>query len=542
LKGVNEMAEQSGFFNSNVVNGEYDRVYLAEHFAKYFASFIGNGVFGGKSNELMVTQSMNSGMRIEVLSGMAWINGFWYENTSNLSLDISVADGVLNRIDVIVVKLGKIERKIWIEVVRGTPATNAVAPAIQRNSDYHELKLAEVYIKAGATSITQANIVDTRLNSEVCGFVTGVVQQFDTTEFGKQLDGYISEYATEYKAFLDELEVTGTRELESVISRLNKLAVEENALAALSLEVSNVEEKTNLANDALNYNKKNLLPYPYNAYYGQLIHNNGVNWSDLGDGRLKANGTAGTENSYYTLYEGEFPKWLNPGKYILTAGLNDTEDCYVLFVKKRKGTLDGYVGRVRSVDNAIIEITEQDIKSYDILISGYVAGNKTVSSVILEPMLRRAGNLDDVWEPFKLSISEMIQEDEIEKGCFYRMNRFTGIKEWINAPNKTGIEYCLTERWNNKPVYQRTFYLSVLPNKAIASLSTGTQWDRIISIDAYALDSDDLTYYPFPVLLQGQSTPVAVINKIESDGSLALTTTIDASYLQAYVTVKYTKS
>ena len=46
------MAEQSGFFNAHLIDGEYDRVYLAEHFAKYFASFIGNGIFGGKSNEL----------------------------------------------------------------------------------------------------------------------------------------------------------------------------------------------------------------------------------------------------------------------------------------------------------------------------------------------------------------------------------------------------------------------------------------------------------------------------------------------------------
>ena len=34
------MAERSGFFDAHFVNGEYDRVYLSEHFAKYFANFI----------------------------------------------------------------------------------------------------------------------------------------------------------------------------------------------------------------------------------------------------------------------------------------------------------------------------------------------------------------------------------------------------------------------------------------------------------------------------------------------------------------------
>ena len=237
------MAEQSGFFDAHVMNGEYDRVYLSEHFAKYFASFIGNGVFGGKSNELMVSQNINSGMKVDVLSGMSWINGFWYENTSNLTLDISVADGVLNRIDNVVVRWGKIERSIWITIVKGTPATNAVAPSIERSSDYYDLKLAEISVKAGATNITQADITDTRLNSDVCGFVVGVVQQFDTTEFGNQLDGYISKYAAEYKAFLEGLELTGTNEVNSLIDRLNAIVKDESAFANLVLKVDDVESE-----------------------------------------------------------------------------------------------------------------------------------------------------------------------------------------------------------------------------------------------------------------------------------------------------------
>ena len=80
------MAEKSGFFDAHLVDGEYDRIYLAESFAKYFASFIGNGIFGGKSNELMVQQKATADMSVRVLSGQAWINGYWYENTSKLTL------------------------------------------------------------------------------------------------------------------------------------------------------------------------------------------------------------------------------------------------------------------------------------------------------------------------------------------------------------------------------------------------------------------------------------------------------------------------
>ena len=118
------MAERSGFFDAHLVNGEYDRVYLAESFAKYFASFIGNGIFGGKSNELMVQQKPTADMSVRVLSGQAWINGYWYENDDELSLAVDVADGVLNRIDLIVLRWNNSERVIRLDVVKGTPASN----------------------------------------------------------------------------------------------------------------------------------------------------------------------------------------------------------------------------------------------------------------------------------------------------------------------------------------------------------------------------------------------------------------------------------
>jgi hypothetical protein len=135
------MAEQSGFFDAHVVDGEYDRVYLAESFAKYFASFIGNGIFA-KSSELIVRQKSAANMSVRVLAGQGWINGYWYENTDELSLAIDIADGVLNRIDIIVLRWNSAERVIRLAVKKGISATNPAAPAIQRDADIFELKLA----------------------------------------------------------------------------------------------------------------------------------------------------------------------------------------------------------------------------------------------------------------------------------------------------------------------------------------------------------------------------------------------------------------
>ena len=83
--------EKCSFFNS--ING--DRRYKAEEWADYFSSFIGNGVFGYASDNLLVTAV--SGMTIAIGAGMAWINGYFYHNTDALNTTLTTADGVLNQ-------------------------------------------------------------------------------------------------------------------------------------------------------------------------------------------------------------------------------------------------------------------------------------------------------------------------------------------------------------------------------------------------------------------------------------------------------------
>ncbi|NMA73640.1 MAG: hypothetical protein GX963_05645, partial [Bacteroidales bacterium] len=183
--------ERCGFFDANLVGEEYDRVYLASQFAAYFASFIGNGVFAKHSNQLQVVEMETPQMQAGVERGQAWINGYWYENTDIFYLPIDIADGVLNRIDSVVLRFGLSERNIWLTVKKGTPALNPVAPKVTRTADYYELQLATISIPAGSIKITQAQITDTRMNQEVCGWVTGVIDQVDTTTlFNQYVDWY----------------------------------------------------------------------------------------------------------------------------------------------------------------------------------------------------------------------------------------------------------------------------------------------------------------------------------------------------------------
>lgn len=87
-------------FNA-VYDGEnYDRVYKAEDWAWYFATFIANGIFPKPSDGLQVIAY--SGMEIKVNAGFAFINGYAFKNPASHSIRLDMAEGALNRVDRVV--------------------------------------------------------------------------------------------------------------------------------------------------------------------------------------------------------------------------------------------------------------------------------------------------------------------------------------------------------------------------------------------------------------------------------------------------------
>lgn len=161
--------EKSGFFNSS----DGDRVYDATDFAAYFGNLVSNGVFYASATNLQATPG--NGLAVSVAAGSAWINGYRYENTDDLNLPLTTANGSNPRIDRIVVRLSQVSRNIQLAVVDGTPAATPLAPALTRTSDVYELGIADVLIPAAATSIATNNITDTRLNTSLCGLVNSLV-------------------------------------------------------------------------------------------------------------------------------------------------------------------------------------------------------------------------------------------------------------------------------------------------------------------------------------------------------------------------------
>lgn len=181
------MAMISGFHNS--VNG--DRRYLAEFLSRFYGAIVADGVYPNPSSNLQVAEKEN--MTTSVRPGRIWIQGHFGYDDHNHDVVHDVADGVLHRIDRIVARLDFLERKIMIQVKKGTFASSPVAPSLQRDADAWELALSDVRINAGTTYITQAQITDLRLNKELCGIAHGAVDQVDTTTLFAQYQSWIEQ-------------------------------------------------------------------------------------------------------------------------------------------------------------------------------------------------------------------------------------------------------------------------------------------------------------------------------------------------------------
>lgn len=186
------MAISSYFFNAIESGGVYDRVYNAEDFSNYLDLLVGNGVFPNPTTNLQVRAS--TGMDVIVGAGSGWINGHKMVNSADLILSIDASDVVLNRIDAIVFYVDYNLRTMGVGVKKGTLASTPVAPTMQRDSEKYELCLAQISVGKQITAITTAMITDTRGNSELCGFVQGLIQQASTTTLFDQWQAQFDEW------------------------------------------------------------------------------------------------------------------------------------------------------------------------------------------------------------------------------------------------------------------------------------------------------------------------------------------------------------
>ena len=195
------MAVTYGFFDS--ING--DRTYNADQISEYFLKLISNGVFATPSTSMQVIAT--TGLNVKVSAGWGFINCKWIKNDNDYSLQLDAADTTFARIDRVVLHLDTTpeNRHIAIQIKKGTAAATPTAPALTRTGGVYELSLAQIAVAANATAITQANITDERADTSVCGYITGLIDQIDTTNLFAQ---FTAAFETWFESIKDEVQST----------------------------------------------------------------------------------------------------------------------------------------------------------------------------------------------------------------------------------------------------------------------------------------------------------------------------------------------
>lgn len=197
------MAITYGFFNAiKQTDGTYDRTYNADQMSGYFEGLVSDGVYENVGDAMQVITS--GGMQVQVKSGRMLIDSKWLKNDAAYSIDITPAHVTLNRYTAIVARLDKSARTISIVAKDGENATDPVKPAISDTVSVREMCLAYIYIGRGVTEITQSAIEDTRPDTNICGWVTGIIEQVDTSQLFLQWQTAYEEFYTKFTAQFNE--------------------------------------------------------------------------------------------------------------------------------------------------------------------------------------------------------------------------------------------------------------------------------------------------------------------------------------------------
>jgi len=188
-----------GFYNS--LNG--DRKYNTVQMSTLFDGIINDGVFMSIADTLICTAT--TGMGLHVGLGRAWFNHTWTNNDALLALTVTQSEIVLNRIDAVILEVNSNDegRANIIKIIKGTPSSNPLAPTFNRTEKLNQYPLCLIYVGAGVTSITQANITN-KIGTSECPFVTGILDTVDIDALLLQWNAQFSDWLVTIKDILDE--------------------------------------------------------------------------------------------------------------------------------------------------------------------------------------------------------------------------------------------------------------------------------------------------------------------------------------------------
>ena len=164
-----------------------DRMNDTAYFARYHSMFLSNGVYG-KVSDCGQVKATGSGLDVAIQPIDVLING-WYAYDLDVE-NFTTAEVTADRIDRYVVQLNLPERLIKIYC---KSSITGVAPELTRTIDLYELSLATIALTKGQTVLSQSNIHDDRLDTNLCGLVTGVINQVGTDTLLAQMESWFAD-------------------------------------------------------------------------------------------------------------------------------------------------------------------------------------------------------------------------------------------------------------------------------------------------------------------------------------------------------------
>lgn len=197
----------------------YDRAITAENEREFNKLRYVNGVFQTPANALQVTVA--GGMKSSVAPGGAHLEGTMYYLDEVMQFTHAAANASYDRIDRIVLRFDTAMdvRGTHLYKLQGTPGSSPQPPAITQQANYYEIALADIKVRKGASEITNADITDLRLNSDLCGLVVPAIPlPLDLTAIYNQYQASLDQYLQFVAAAIDE---TLAGNLQSQIDALN---------------------------------------------------------------------------------------------------------------------------------------------------------------------------------------------------------------------------------------------------------------------------------------------------------------------------------
>lgn len=174
----------------------YDRAISSVPLKQLIKKLFSTGILPNPSTNLQV--QAGTGMNVVVNPGFAVIEGGLKYEESKRTIAVQASDTTYDRIDTVVMRWNDNPnaRICDLYVVQGVPSSSPIRPELNRESSVYELGLADLFIPANSSAISNARITDTRYETERCGVVSSV-SEFDSDTIYKQIQTDLAEFKAE---------------------------------------------------------------------------------------------------------------------------------------------------------------------------------------------------------------------------------------------------------------------------------------------------------------------------------------------------------